>query len=309
MGRDAVPRPTETSSLLHGKGREPRGVDLNRRSIELPYRAPYDWDHVLSFLAFRAIAGVEACDARGYRRTFRLGAGSGVLEVWNDARRRRLVVAFPAACAIYEEEIARRVRGLFDLDHEPGELATALSSDPLIGPILQARPGIRVPGAWDGFEIAVRAVVGQQVSVAAARGVLSRIAAEHGERIDETDSRCALLFPDAERLAGVALDRGMPRARIATLQALAEAAASQRLPLKRGGEPGAAIAALRAIRGIGEWTAGYVAMRALGARDAFPAGDLVLRRAAGGLTTRELGARAEAWRPWRAYATMLLWSR
>jgi AraC family transcriptional regulator of adaptative response / DNA-3-methyladenine glycosylase II len=274
----------------------------------LPYARPFDWDHLLGFLGRRAIAGVEWCDGESYRRTVRVGRRAGVLRAWNDAVRGEVVVEVPSQLKDAGERIAARMRGLFDLDHRPARLRRALGADPLLGPILRERPGIRLPGAWDGFEIAVRAVVGQQVSVAAARGLLGRLAAETGERIEGEGGEEAILFPDARRLANAAL-RGMPASRLATLRAVAEAVASRKLVLERNAPVESAVAKLCAIRGIGEWTAGYVGMRALGAPDAFPAGDLVLRRAAGGITARELSALAESWRPWRAYASMLLWSR
>lgn len=274
------------------------------RILRLLYTPPFDWDHILGFLAGRAIANVEWCDGASYARTVRIGRRTGVIRVHHEPGRRAVVVEIPANLEPAREEIATRVRGLFDLDHDPRALRRALASDPLLGPILHARPGIRVPGGWDGFEIAVRAVVGQQVSVAAARGVLGRLAARLGERVGD-----AILFPEARRLAAAELQGGMPSSRIATLKALAEAAGSGRLILKRGAPADEAAAALRSIRGIGAWTAGYIAMRALGDADAFPSGDLVLRRTAGGLTARDLELRAESWRPWRAYASILLWSR
>jgi len=180
------------------------------------------------------------------------------------------------------QRAASRAWRLFDLDADPRAIRATLAKDRLLAPLLRKRPGVRVPGAWDPFELAVRAIVGQQVSVAAARTILGRIAASHG------------FAP--ERLAEVTID-GMPRRRAETIRLLARAVVSE------GGLP----ARLESIPGIGPWTSQYIAMR-LGDSDAFPAGDLILRRHAGNLTERELLRRAEAWRPWRAYGAMLLWT-
>jgi AraC family transcriptional regulator of adaptative response / DNA-3-methyladenine glycosylase II len=268
----------------------------------LRYEPPLDWEHLQGFLARRAIAGVERCDETRYERTVAVGGARGTLRVRNDPRRSGLRVDLAPELTPHAEEIGRRLRGLFDLDHDPAELETAFRNDPLLVRLLRRHPGIRVPGAWDGFEIAVRAVAGQQVSVSAARNLLGRITAHLGEPLG--DDR--FLFPEPARFAE--LDEGMPGARLATLHAVAALAAAGQLALERGSDPAVATAALRAIRGIGDWTAGYIAMRALGDRDAFPAGDLVLRKVAGNVSARELASRAENWRPLRAYACMLLWS-
>jgi len=180
-----------------------------------------------------------------------------------------------------------RARRLFDVDANPRAIHAVLANDKLLAPRLRKRPGVRVPGAWDPFELAVRAIVGQQVSVAGARTILGRIAAAHG------------FVPEV--LAEVMLG-GMPRKRAETIRLLARAVANREIVLERG-----SLGALTSIPGIGPWTAQYIAMR-LGEPDAFPAGDLILRRNAGDLTERELLRRAEAWRPFRAYGAMLLWT-
>jgi AraC family transcriptional regulator of adaptative response / DNA-3-methyladenine glycosylase II len=235
--------------------------------VEESYRAPYDFDGVLRWLGARAIPGVELVEDGMYRR--------GRVRVWHD---RGVVQATGSR---------RTVRRVFGLDADPAEVARILARDRTVGPLLRARPGIRVPGAWDPVELAVRAIVGQQVSVAGARTVLGRIAAKH-------------TFA-AERLAEADIE-GMPRKRAETIRILARAVVSRHIDLTRP-----EIDALVALPGIGPWTANYIAMR-LGDSDAFPAGDLVLRRNAGNVTERELLQRAEAWRPYRAYAAMLLWA-
>ena len=232
----------------------------------MKYHAPFDWEGALAWLGARAIPGIERVENGAYIR--------GDVRVWCD-REEVLTTGHEP-----------RVRRLFDLDLDPAPMHATLSRDRMLAPLLRIRPGVRVPGAWDPFELAVRAIVGQQVSVAGARTLLGRIAAAHGF--------------DARVLANVTL-AGMPRKRAETIQRVAHAVASGELDLSDAG-------ALQQLAGIGPWTANYIAMR-LGDRDAFPAGDLILRRHAGGLSERELLRRAEAWRPHRAYAAMLLWTR
>lgn len=225
--------------------------------MKLDCRTPFDWNGLVTWLGARAIRGVESVDDGVYVR--------------GDVR-----VSFDGT-HVHATGDAARVRRLFDLDADPSAIHATLGRDRMLGPLLRRRPGVRVPGAWDPFELTVRAIVGQQVSVAAARTILGRIAEAHGF--------------DPRVLAEVTLG-GMPRSRAETIRRAA-AATIEGTPLER-------------VKGIGPWTASYIAMRS-GDADAFPAGDLVLRRAAGNLTERELLKRADAWRPHRAYAAMLLW--
>jgi AraC family transcriptional regulator of adaptative response / DNA-3-methyladenine glycosylase II len=231
--------------------------------MRLDYRAPFDWDGLVTWLGARAIQGVERVEDGAYvRGALRVShAEGGVI-----ANRERV-----------------RVRRLFDLDADPREIHATLARDRMLARLLRARPGVRVPGAWDPFELAVRAIVGQQVSVAGARTILGRLAAKHGIT--------------AEALAEATIE-GMPRRRAETIRLLARSVADGTIVLGRDD--------LTQLPGIGPWTRNYVAMR-LGDADAFPAGDLVLRRKAGNLSERELLTRAEKWRPFRAYAAMLIW--
>src|SRR6185436_156212 len=246
--------------------------------VLLRYSEPYDWPMLASWLRTRAIEGVESVSDDAYVR-----GGATV----------RHLAAESALRVTGGREAVARARALFDVDADPRLIRKTLARDSLLAPLLRRRPGIRVPGAWDPFELAVRAVVGQQVSVAAARTILGRIASAHG------------FAP--ERLAEVTIG-GMPGRRAETIRVLARAVASREVVLERGASLDASIAMLTALPGIGPWTAHYIAMRALGERDAFPSGDLILRRNAGNLSERELLRRAEAWRPWRAYGAMLLWT-
>jgi AraC family transcriptional regulator of adaptative response / DNA-3-methyladenine glycosylase II len=244
---------------------------------------------LLDWLALRAIPGVEQVEGAVYRRTALVRGGAGIVELRRDGAR-------PAEAA----PAARRVFG-FDADH--AAIDSALRTDPLLEPLVTARPRLRIAGCFDGFELAVRAVLGQQVSVVAGRTHAARISAEHGEPLADPVPGLTHLFPAPEALARVDLD-GMPAARARAIRSLAAAVA--------GGlaiEPGAPVRdSLLALPGIGPWTVEYVAMRALRDPDALPAGDLVLRKALGGISEADVRRRADAWRPYRAYAAMHLWT-
>jgi AraC family transcriptional regulator of adaptative response / DNA-3-methyladenine glycosylase II len=209
--------------------------------------------------------------------------------------------------------IVARVRRVFDLAADPASIAEPLRRDPALARRLSARPGVRIPGAWDGFELAVRAILGQQVTVAGATTLAGRLAERFGRPLARPLGRVTRLSPSAVDLAAGPLDgMGVPRARAGALAALAQAVASGDLDLDGGLTPELALERLEALPGIGPWTAQYVALRALGVPDAFPASDLGLRRALGRpghpLSTAALAQRAERWRPWRGYAAMLLWT-
>ena len=255
-------------------------------TLRLPYREPYDWRGLLQFLGRRAIPGVESITGDEYRRTIAVGDAAGVLRVRDDGG--ALLVSLPRAFTHHLKPIVDRVRRMFDLFADPHAIASHLRRDGMLRPLVERWPGARVPGAWDPFELAVRAIVGQQVSVAGATTIVGRIAARYGSRIDTGDDALSVLFPDARRLANARIG-SMPRARAAAIRDVARASG-----------------ALDGVRGVGPWTLNYVSMRG-GDPDAFPAGDLALRKAAGGCNERALLQRAEAWRPWRSYAAMLLW--
>jgi len=308
-------------AFRHTYGRAPRELRrAGRRSgatvsaeevvLRLAYRPPYDWTHVRDFLATRAIAGVERVDARGYARTVACEDGHALIRVsavpGEDALELRVTGA-PAAALMQLASVARRV---FDLAADPARVAMELATDPLIGPLLRARPGLRIPGAWDPFECTVRAVLGQQVTVAAGCTFAARLVARAGIAVGGGDG-LTHLFPTPASLAGASLDAlGITRTRAATLHALARAVLEGRIDFNAA--PPELANALAALPGIGSWTAQYVALRALGEPDALPTGDLVLRRMAAppgraALTSRELEDRAREWQPWRGYAVMHLW--
>lgn len=223
-------------------------------------------------------------------------------------RRTAFVAGRPGVVEVDPRNPAPDGRGrlVLGLDQDTARIDAALGTDPLLAPLVEARPGLRVPGAWDGFELAVRAVLGQQVSVAAGRGLAERLARRHGEPLTAPVGGLVRLFPTAGRLATAEIG-GMPASRVRALRALAGAVAGG-LAIDERQELATVRAALLELPGIGPWTVEYVAMRALRDPDAFPSGDLVLRNALGGIDAREALARAEAWRPWRAYAAMHLWT-
>ena len=297
---------SRTPTELRNLARRSVATDPKRYHFRLAYRPPYDWDALLAFLRARATPGVESVDDVSYRRTICVDGKHGVIAVSRDfgsASGHSVVldVRFPDPRALLS--IVERVRRMFDLGADPYVIADHLALDPLLRPGLAAHPGIRVPGAWDGFELAVRAVVGQQISVAAATTIAGRIATMFGAEIPGADG-LSRLFPTPLQLATARLERaGIIAARAETIRRLARLANEGRIAFDRGD----VLAEMRAVPGIGDWTTGYVTMRALGEPDAFLPGDLVLRRAAGGCSSRELDRRSEAWRPWRAYAVMLLW--
>jgi AraC family transcriptional regulator of adaptative response / DNA-3-methyladenine glycosylase II len=317
-GFRSVRRFNESIQELYGRTpselRRLRPVALRARPDEyvfrLPYHAPYDWDSLLAFLAGRAIPGVEEVVSGVYRRSFALEGRHGILEVRHEDGLHALEARVRLREPLCLLPIAARLRALFDLAAETSVIAGHFRRDPLLGRLVRRYPGLRVPGAWDGFELAVRAILGQQVSVAAASTLAGRIAQKFGERLSVADTGgLTLVFPGAEALAGAGI-QGMPRARARAIRSLAEAVVSGSVTLSASGTEEATLASLTRIRGIGEWTAQYVAMRALRQPDAFPVNDLVLLRTAGRgrpLTAAALRRRAEQWRPWRAYAALYLW--
>jgi AraC family transcriptional regulator of adaptative response / DNA-3-methyladenine glycosylase II len=285
-------------------------IETGGISLRLAYRAPLEWQQLLRFLAARAVAGVEHVSDGVYRRTLRLPRGHGVLTV----SRVNGYVRCDLRLADLRDLAAAvgRCRRLLDLDADPAGAAADLARDELIGPLLESAPGLRVPGTVDGAELALRAVIGQQVSVAAARTAAARLTRALGEPIGRPDRELTHLFPspsaiaeaDPARLAG-------PWRRRRTLRALATALASGEIAIDPGGDRDEIRSRLLAIPGIGPWTAEYIAMRALADPDAFLASDLGVRRALARLgrptTAKDVAAIADRWRPWRAYALAHLW--
>jgi AraC family transcriptional regulator of adaptative response / DNA-3-methyladenine glycosylase II len=286
--------------------------------LRLPFRPPLQARALLDWLAVRAVPGVEEVDAATYRRSLRLARGAGVVEVDLAGAVDVVTEDDAVSCRVWlddardADEAAERCRRLLGLDADPAAVAAVLGGDALLAPLVAAAPGLRVPGAVDGAELAVRAVLGQQVSVAAARTAAGRLVASYGEPLRFSQGRVVALFPSASTLA--ALDPAslpMPRARAGALVALCRALADGSLRLEPGADRDEARRALLALPGIGPWTTGYVAMRALGDPDVFLVEDLGVRHAlarlGGPSDQREARALAEAWAPWRSYASQYLW--
>jgi AraC family transcriptional regulator of adaptative response / DNA-3-methyladenine glycosylase II len=280
-------------------------------TLSLSFRPPYDWDSLAEFLAQRAIPGVEAVSGSAYRRTIALGSRRGRLAVRPvaGANRLELTLLFPDPKQLLT--IVDRIRRLFDLRADPHEIARSLGRDPSLATLVRTFPGLRVPGAWDGFELAVRAILGQQVSVRGASTLAGRLVETFGEPLEESQNELCYLFPTPERLADADVERiGLPKTRGAAIRRLAQSVSRKEILFESPEGAEEAVRRLTRLPGIGDWTAQYIAMRALGEPDAFPSTDLGLLRAAGDgapLTPAQLLRSAEAWRPWRAYAAMYLW--
>jgi len=274
--------------------------------FRLRYRPPYHWANLLAFLAARATPGVEAVELGRYRRSISLNGNDGYFETELDEANHTLAVRvqFPDPRALFV--ITERIRAMFDLNADWAVIARALRTDPFLAQPVDAHPGLRVPGCWDGFELAVRAILGQQITVKGATMLAGRLAQRFGRPF--AAGSLTHIFPTPEILAEADLAIiGLPKARAATIRALARAVRDGQIRFEGIVNVEEFLDRLCEIPGIGPWTAQYVAMRALGEPDAFPAGDLALLRALNLEAARDLQQRAEAWRPWRAYATMYLW--
>ncbi|WP_206999867.1 DNA-3-methyladenine glycosylase family protein [Trinickia mobilis] len=288
-------------------------------TLELPFKAPYDWPRVLRFFAGRASPGVEAVEDGAYRRAIEWQGAAGTLTVRRHARKHCLVASIEGSASQHANTLAPHLAKMFDLGANPAEIGGHLARDPWLKPLVEAVPGLRVPGAWSGFELVVRAIVGQQVSVKAATTIVGRLVTRAGKRIDDhPHGGTAWRFPTPAALASADLEKiGMPGKRVAALQGFAQAVASGAVPLDAASAPPADLTALRAallaLPGIGPWTVEYVAMRAWRDADAWPYADLVLMQS---LVARDATlsrpaaqrARTQAWRPWRAYAAMHFWN-
>jgi AraC family transcriptional regulator, regulatory protein of adaptative response / DNA-3-methyladenine glycosylase II len=296
--------PTQIRRLMHQKMIQPE----NHYLFSLRFRPPYQWQSMLTFLAARATPGVESVEAGSYRRTISLNGRHGYLAVSLDAANNALAVRVQIAEPQSLFPIVERIRGMFDLNADAAAIAQSLGADDELRARLNAQPGLRVPGCWNGFELAVRAILGQQVSVKGATTLAGRIAKAFGQSFSGPHG-LTHIFPAAEALVDAKLEGlGLTGKRAETIRALARAVRDRQISFEHIVEPDAFLEKLLEIPGIGPWTAQYVAMRALGEPDAFPAGDLGLLRALNLRSSRELEKRAEAWRPWRSYASMYLWS-
>ena len=296
--------PTQIRRIARQKLSQPE----DQYQFQLRYRPPYHWKGMLAFLALRATPGVELVEADRYRRSIWMNGRAGWFEVSLDEAHSALTARIQIGDPQSLFAIVERIRAMFDLNADWMDIARTLRSDPALGKRLAAEPGLRVPGCWNGFELAVRAILGQQISVKGATTLAGRIVRLFGKPFDG-GAGLTHLFPTAEALADADLTRaGLTRARAATISALARAVCERQISFEGIMDVEAFLARLCEVPGIGTWTAQYIAMRALGEPDAFPAGDIALLRAMEVTSARELERRAEAWRPWRAYAVMYLWN-
>jgi AraC family transcriptional regulator of adaptative response / DNA-3-methyladenine glycosylase II len=280
----------------------------NQYSFQLRFRPPYYWDGMLSFLTKRAIPGVEAVEHGVYRRTISLKGEPGYFEVSGNEATHALAVGiqFSDPCLLFL--IIERIRAMFDLNADWTDIARTLKNDPALAGPIRHTPGLRIPGCWDGFELAVRAIVGQQISVAAATALAGRVARTFGKPCPQAE-QLTHLFPPPAILAEADLTKaGLTRSRAESVRALARAVSSGEIRFEGITDSEDFLARLCGIPGIGKWTAQYVAMRALGETDALPTGDLGLLKTLALTNSHALEERSQAWRPWRAYATVYLWN-
>jgi len=273
--------------------------------LEVGYRAPYDWESMIGFLGSRAMKGVELVSGGRYLRAVSLTTGHGWIAVSPAIGRNALKVEVSSGLLRSIPQVVRRVRRLFDTSSEPEAISEALGS------LAVRNPGLRVPGAFDGFEAATRAILGQQISVSAARTIAGRVAERFGTSVETPYPELTHAFPSAATIASASPDEigllGIVRKRTAALISIARAVESRDLKLLPGSDVDDTVAKLCQIEGIGQWTAQYIAMRALSYPDAFPHSDLGVMKALGTRNPAEALAAAEKWRPWRAYATLHLW--
>jgi AraC family transcriptional regulator of adaptative response / DNA-3-methyladenine glycosylase II len=293
-------------------GREPAAAG-ETSTLQLAYRPPYNWPEILAFLSARALEGIELVTDEAYARTVRLGDVKGWIRVTRPPKEHVLRIELSHSLMPVLPALLARVRALFDLDARPDVIAKHLKKDPRLAPAVRVRPGLRVPGAFDGFELGLRAILGQQVSVKAATTIAGRFVQAFGEPIATPFAGLNRLTPAPDRIAAARFPdiarHGIVAARAKSLVALAQAHRSGDLSLDGGvhPDPDATIRALADLPGIGPWTAHYIAMRALHWPDAFPKEDIALRSRLGGVTAKQAEELSQRWRPWRSYAVMHVW--
>ena len=288
-------------------------TDTDRIEFRLPYRPPYAWDHLLTFLKARATPGVEAVGEDHYRRTVSVAGSIGEIEIGHSSsHKNELYLRVDISESVELLRIIERVREMFDIRSDPLRILTGISSPSGMANLVDRTPGIRIPGCWDGFELAARTILGQQVSVKAATTIAGRVAESFGKTISQS-SELRYLFPSAQRLSTANLEsRGVIASRAAAIRSLAGAVAKNQIVINSTVDSSELCRQLCEIPGIGPWTAQYVAMRASREPDAFPASDLALRKVFSEpskvITEKQLANMAEQWRPWRSYAAMYLWT-
>jgi AraC family transcriptional regulator, regulatory protein of adaptative response / DNA-3-methyladenine glycosylase II len=289
----------------HERGEQSSQTQTQDITLHFSYRPPYDWNGLLQFFDQRGLSGVEEVTGVSYHRTISMDGHNGFIKISNDSVNNRIIARISNMPIIYLRAISQRIKRMFDVDADPDAIAHDLSHDPALAPLIKANPGLRLPGAWDGFEIGVRAIIGQQISVKGARTIATRLVQRLGEKL--ADDR--FLFPTPGVIANGDLSHlGLTQKRCASLQnfALNWIELDPAQPLDE------TLSRLCGLAGIGPWTAHYIVMRALGEPDIYPIADLALLRALEKMglpsTKKDLEQRAENWKPWRAYGALYLWS-
>ena len=300
-----------TPTELRKRQKEEPAIDLPGFCFRLSYRPPFDWEYLLEFLSRRGIPQVESVADGVYRRTVRLNRQkieyTGFLEVRHEADKRMLSVRLSESLAPVCGIVLERIKRLFDLEADP------IAINKVLGPLAKDRPGLRVPGSFDSFEMSVRAILGQQISVAGARTLAGRIVTRFGTPISVPVESLSYLFPSAARMAQATVDEigqlGIIGRRAEIIITLAKSISRGELSLEPGNRVEGTLRQLRQIPGIGEWTAQYLAMRALSWPDGFPHTDLGVMKALGEKNPKKVLEITEKWRPWRAYAVLHLWNQ
>ncbi len=279
--------------------------------LQLNYRPPFNWEALLGFLKARSLKGVEYIWDGKYARTIQLGKQRGWVCVRHAPEKNALFVEVSSSLLVVLPALLGRLRHLFDLNARPDIIAAQLKQNPLLAEVVAKNPGLRVPGAFDGFELAIRAVLGQQVTVKAATTFGGRLVEAFGEFIETPYPELYRLAPTPQQIASLKIEEltalGIIQTRAKTILALAEEVVSNRLSIEAGLHPEVTIKQLIALPGIGKWTAHYIAMRSLRWPDAFPKEDIVLRKKLGGVSALQAEKLSQAWRPWRSYAALYLW--
>jgi AraC family transcriptional regulator of adaptative response / DNA-3-methyladenine glycosylase II len=279
--------------------------------LRLPCSQPYDWHKLLTFFAGRATPGVEKVVGDTYRRTLLIDGRPRIVEIALAKSGEALRIGFADSTAKPDRALAASAARVFDADAPIAQIRAALTGDRTLKRLLRNHPGVRVPGAWDGYELTIRAILGQQISVKAATTIAGRIADRYGEPVKTGDDSLGRLFPTPAKLARARFNKlGLVQSRIDTIRRVSAAVHAGDIRFDGTQTTGDTCEALLGIKGIGDWTTQYVRMRALRDPDAFPSSDLGLISAVEAperVTPKELALRAERWRPWRAYAAMLLW--
>jgi AraC family transcriptional regulator, regulatory protein of adaptative response / DNA-3-methyladenine glycosylase II len=288
-------------------------ADSTTSTLQLAYRPPYDWTGVLAFLAARALKGIEWVTDDSYARTVRLGDATGWIRVTQSPAKHTLLLEFTHSLTPVLPALLSRVRALFDLNARPDMISKHLAKDQRLARAVKGNPGLRVPGAFNGFELGLRAILGQQITVKAATTIACRFVEAFGEPLATPHAELNRLTPAPARVAAASADEvarlGIVAARARSIIALAGAQRSRALCLDGGAHqsPDDSIKRLAELPGIGQWTAQYIAMRALRWPDAFPKEDIAVRNNLGGVTAKEAEALSQTWRPWRSYAVMHVW--